>query len=145
MKKEIKWETVEEAIRRDIEAKPNRKKENHVKKLKASDIAHPVLSEEVTIETRTSSGIKVHTSIRQKSFHHTAGAITQHCVGCSPDLKRKIDSFYGRIDRDLAEYELQRDYKLGCNYAVRRVLKERKHERAIRLRLKRDAIKRGLV
>ena len=146
-KKRVSWEMVEEAVRREMANRPKRRRGKYdPAPQKENEVVHVMLTDRVTVEVRKGDiPVRVETVARSEAFTHLPGAITQRCVGCSPAFRRKMDSFYDEVDRDLREWEFKRDLALGCPYAVRRAVKERRHLKAIRRMVKADAIWRGLV
>ena len=104
-----------------------------MKKKQAKAVKHPVLGDTVTIEMRTGSGTTVRVVPRSSgTFSHIPGAMTQCGVVCSPQIRVMLEAFYAKVDADLADWELKRDYELGCPYAVKRVKAMRRHALALK-------------
>lgn len=75
----------------------------------------------------------------------TPGVIRQTKSGCNPRILHCMDGFYGRIDRDLREWQFQEDLKLRVPYAVKRWKKQKAYERKYWKLIREDAKRRGLV
>ena len=93
------------------------------------------------IEHRTGSGVKVRGIRDGRGFGDTPGIVRQSAGCCNPAIHHCLDRFYGRIDRDLDEWQFREDLKLKVPYAVK-AWKHHKRHMAI---LRRDAKRRGVI
>lgn len=132
---------LEEALSRDIAEHPNRSAYNRPTGGKRKgNVVHPRMTRLVTVEMRTGSGTCVRVIGRSGAFRHSSGSA--HAAGnLFARIRRGMDAFYGRIDRDLREMRYKEDLALRVPYAVR----IRRAERRRLDILRRDAIRRGLV
>lgn len=108
-----------------------------------SQVRHPRLTDVVTVEMRTGSGVVCRTTVRSKAFVHVPGALGDGCACCHPGVMRKLECFYSRIDRELARWEYERDLALRVPYAVRRERARRAFERLNRKLVTKNAAGRG--
>lgn len=104
-------------------------------------IVHPVSGPTVMIETRTGSGTTFRTVMRSEAFGRAAGVIRQTRFTCGNGVERVMAAFYGKIDRDLKEWQYKRDLALR----VPSVVKEEKYRKERRKTLRKYYIARGLI
>jgi len=145
-RKYVSRQALAEAIRIDRLEHPNKSVLNRTEKpSRSSQLRHLVLSSTTTVETRTGSGVTRRTIECTGENPPTPGVIRQSRSGCNPRIMHCTDGFYGRIDRDLREWQFQEDLKLRVPYAVKRWRKQKAYERKYWKLLREDAKRRGLV
>jgi len=98
----------------------------------------------VLVEMRTGSGTTRKT-IRIGSMSDGPLAIRRKVGFCIPSVMRCTDSFYGRIDRDIAEWRFLEDLRLGVPYAVRRWKACKEYERMRRKLVRGVAARKGVA
>lgn len=145
-RKYISRKMLVEAIRKDRLEHPNKSVLNRVAKPpRRTQIRHRVLSSTTTVEMRTGSGVTRRIIECTGERPATPGVIRQTKSGCNPRILHCTDGFYGRIDRDLREWQFQEDLKLRVPYAVKRWKKQKAYERKYWKLIREDAKRRGLV
>ena len=108
------------------------------------EVKHPVFSRTVIVEERNGSGVTVRTIERSRAFGKMRGKY--HLDRCeSSAYQHCMDTFYGRIDRDIREWDFLRDLILRVPYAVKRFRRERGFRRRRWELLRKWAIREGLV